>query len=102
MGQIVLPGEINLIAPFSTTEGLRGPNLAVPRPTLRIVPGRLSGSPHVEHTRLETRVLFALHRDGLSGPATRTLYPYLTEAQLAEALDLESQLEANLAIRVAA
>jgi hypothetical protein len=33
---------------------------------------------------------------------TRALYPYLTEERLAQAIDLESQLEANLAIRVAA
>jgi uncharacterized protein (DUF433 family) len=32
----------------------------------------------------------------------RALYPYVTEKQLDEALDLERQLEANLAIRDAA
>lgn len=101
-GQAVIPDAIDLIAPFTTQEGLRGPNLVAPRPQLRIVPGRLSGSPHVVHTRLETRALFALGRDGLDAGAIRSLYPFLTDTQLAEALDLERQLEANLAIRDAA
>jgi uncharacterized protein (DUF433 family) len=101
-GQTLVPGAIDLIAPFETREGLHGPNLAIPRPELRIVPGRLSGSPHVVHTRLETRAIFALRRDGLTDTAIRALYPYLTEAQLTQALDLEEQLEANLAVRVAA
>jgi type I restriction enzyme R subunit len=55
-----------------------------------------------EGTRLETRALFALRRDGLTDAAIGTLYPYLTEAQLSQSLDLEEQLEANLAVRVAA
>ncbi len=83
-------------------EGLRGPDLVRPRPDLRIVPGRLSGSPHVVHTRLETRAIYALNLDGLDSVAIRTLYPYVTEAQVAQALDLERQLEDNLAIRIAA
>jgi uncharacterized protein (DUF433 family) len=68
----------------------------MPRPELRIVPGRLSGSPHVVHSRLETRALFALHRDGLVDAAIHTLYPYVSEEQLSQAIDLERQLEANL------
>ena len=38
-------------------EGGTGPDLLRPRPQLRIVPGKLGGSPHVEHTRLETLAL---------------------------------------------
>lgn len=102
VGQIVIPDAINLVAPFTTREGLRGPDLAKPRPDLRIAPGRLSGSPHVMHTRLETRALFALSRDGLDAPAICALYPYVTAEQLTQALELEVQLEENLAIRVAA
>jgi len=101
-GQAIMPDAIDLIAPFTTHEGLRGPNLVAPRPQIRIVPGRLSGSPHLVHTRLETRALFALHRDGLAASAIRTLYPFVTGTQLAEALDLERQLDVNLAIRDAA
>ncbi len=97
-----VPDALNLIAPFPTREGLRGPDLARPRPRLRIAPGRLSGSPHVVHTRLETSALYALDRDGLGVEAILSLYPYLAKEQLAEALDLERQLAANLAIPDAA
>ena len=93
---------IDLIAPFDTLEGLRGPNLLRPRPQLRIVPGKLSGSPHVEHTRLETRALRALERDGLRVDAIAQLYPFVTREQIEQALDLERQLEANLALPAAA
>lgn len=101
-GQLVLPDALNLIAPFTTSEGLRGPDLARPRPQLRIVPGKLSGSPHILQTRLETCALRALEEDGLSLATLQDLYPFVTASQIAEALDLEHQLEANLAIRVAA
>lgn len=101
-GQTVMADALNLIAPFPTREGLRGPDLAAPRADLRIVPGRISGSPHVVGTRLETQTLYSLNRDGLDGHAIRALYPYVTAAQLRQAIELESQLAANLAIRVAA
>ena len=67
-----------------------------------MVPGRLSGSPHVVHTRLETLTLYALDRDGLDAASIRTLYPYVSEKQLEEALDLERQLAKNLSMRDAA
>lgn len=101
-GQTIVADAINLIAPFRTREGLRGPDLASPRPEIRIVPGKLSGSPHVVDTRLETLALYALHRDGLPDGTILQLYPYVTDRQLAEALDLEKQLAANLSVRVAA
>jgi len=101
-GQRGISDVIDLIAPFDTLEGLRGPNLLRPRPQLRIVPGKLSGSPHVEHTRLETRALRALERDGLRVDAIAQLYPFVTREQIEQALDLERQLEANLALPAAA
>jgi uncharacterized protein (DUF433 family) len=100
-GQTLMRDSINLIAPFDTREGLRGPDLAMPRPQLRIAPGRLSGAPHVVKTRLETSAIFALDRDGLGLAAIKGLYPFNTENQIAEAIDLERQLEANLAVRAA-
>jgi len=86
VGQIVVPDAINLVAPFTTREGLRGPDLAKPRPDLRIAPGRLSVAPLSIHTRLETRALFALSRDGLDAAAIGALYPYVPAGQLAQAL----------------
>lgn len=98
-----LAGELfDPIAPFTTREGTHGPDLATPRPNLRIVPGKLSGAPHVVSTRLETRVLRALEEDGYSIGEIRRLCPFVSEEQIAEALALEHQLERNLEIGAAA
>lgn len=95
-GQLESAEFLNLVAPFSTAEGTRGPDLVRPRPELRIVPGRISGSPHIVGTRLETRALAALKDDGFDEGAIHELYPYVTSEQIAEALDLEAQLAENL------
>jgi uncharacterized protein (DUF433 family) len=95
-GQMENAEFLNLVAPFSTAEGTRGPDLVRPRPDLRIVPGRISGSPHIVGTRLETRALAALRADGFDDGAIQKLYPYVTSAQIEEALDLEAQLAENL------
>jgi uncharacterized protein (DUF433 family) len=87
---------LDLIAPFSTAEGTRGPDLLKPRPELRIVPGKVSGSPHIVSTRLETRALAALKGDGFDVPGIQRLYPYVSAAQIEQALDLENQLADNL------
>jgi len=100
-GQTVSERVIDLIAPFTTAEGTRGPDLLSPRTDLRIVPGKLSGSPHVVHTRLETRALSALSADGFDIPAIHRLYPYLSTPQIEQALDLEQQLANNLGKRAA-
>jgi uncharacterized protein (DUF433 family) len=84
------------IAPFVAAEGTRGPDLLQPRPTLRIVPGKLGGSPHVVDTRVETRALSALCEGGMLAGRIAALYPHLSEVQIAEALDLEEQLRRNL------
>lgn len=100
-GQVVSEDLLDLIAPFSTSEGTRGPDLIAPRADLRIVPGKLSGSPHVVHTRLETRALAALATDGFDVPGIHRLYPYVTTLQIEQALELEKQLEDNLIKRAA-
>jgi uncharacterized protein (DUF433 family) len=101
-GQLAHETLIDLVAPFSTREGLKGPDLLRPRPELRIVPGKLSGSPHVAHTRVETCALAALAADGLSTARIVALYAYLTKKQIAEAVALEKQLTENLAYSAAA
>jgi len=95
-GQFEQAEFLNLVAPFTTAEGTRGPDLVRPRPELRIAPGRISGSPHIAGTRLETRALAALQGDGFDEGTIHTLYPYVTAAQIAQALDLEAQLADNL------
>jgi uncharacterized protein (DUF433 family)/DNA-binding transcriptional MerR regulator len=95
-GQLAHGDVLDLVAPFTTGEGLRGPNLLQPRPELRIIPGKLSGSPHVVGTRVETRALAALMHDGFDEPGIVELYPFLTKSQVEQAIDLEQQLAQNL------
>lgn len=101
-GQIASGELLDLIAPFSTNEGARGPDLHHPRAQLRIVPGKLSGSPHIAGTRVETRAIAALFNDGYDAGQVAELYPYLSPEQIGEALDLERQLAQNLSVPVAA
>ena len=101
-GQLASGLLLDALAPFSTSEGARGPDLHQPRPQLRIVPGKLSGSPHIAGTRVETRAISSLIEDGYELDNIADLYPYLTPEQVAEALDLERQLDQNLSIAAAA
>ena len=73
-----------------------GPDLVAPRPRLRIVPGKLSGAPHVRRTRIETEVLAALARRGLTRERIVGLYPVIEDADVRDALDLESDLQPAL------
>lgn len=93
---------LDLIAPFDSEEGLRGPDLSVPRPRLRIVPGRLGGAPHIARTRLESQALGALADSGLAETKIYRLYPDVDAQAIDDALDLERQLAANLRPAMAA
>jgi uncharacterized protein (DUF433 family) len=94
--QRVLDDELDILAPFPSADGLRGPDLVAPRPRLRIVPGKLGGSPHVVHTRLESQALGALAASGLPSAKIYRLYPDVDPPAIDEALDLEQQLARNL------
>jgi uncharacterized protein (DUF433 family) len=90
----------DLIAPFETAVS-SAPDLAKPRPHLRIVPGKLSGSPHIVHTRIETLAIVALADRGFDSSRIERLYPTVRPlGAFVEAIDLERQLSKNL--RVAA
>jgi uncharacterized protein (DUF433 family) len=93
---------LQITAPFETGDGMRGPDLRVPRPQLRIVPGKLGGSPHVVHTRLESQALWALPSSGLDQAQVYRLYPSVAPEAIDDALDLERQLAHNLRLPVAA
>ncbi len=95
-GQTVSRDLLDVVAPFKTAEGLRGPDLQSPRQHLRILPLKLAGSPHVEGTRIETRALAALATRGYSADRIGILYPAVTSEAIEEALDLEQQLASNL------
>lgn len=90
------PDWLGLIEPFTTSEQTHGPDLLAPRPTLRIVPGKLAGSPHVAKTRIETIAIAAVADRGIGQEAIRALYPSIAPVAISEALDLERQLRHNL------
>jgi len=87
---------------FKTAAGAAGPDLRSPRAHLRIVPGKLGGSPHVVHTRIESRALSALAEDGLPSSKIRDLYPEIGAPAVDDALALERQLAGNLGVSRAA
>jgi uncharacterized protein (DUF433 family)/DNA-binding transcriptional MerR regulator len=78
-----------LIRPFG-----KGPDLLSPRPHLRILPGKLSGEPHVVGTRIASQVIYALALAGYSTESIVELYPDLSGARVEEAVELEQSLAA--------
>jgi uncharacterized protein (DUF433 family) len=94
-GQGVLD-VLDVLAPFPTAPGVRGPDLRQPRPHLRIVPGKVSGEPHVSGTRLETQALAALAQRGVTVEDILKLYPFVSREAVEEALELEDQLLRNV------
>jgi uncharacterized protein (DUF433 family) len=100
LAQELVDTKVNLVRPFGV-DGRRGPDLVRPRPTLRIVPGKLSGEPHVEATRIPTRMLATLARRGFREDQIVEMYPALNVTNVGEAIDLENQLEENLHVRAA-
>lgn len=77
---------------FTLLDGSRGPDLHAPRPELRIVPGKLSGSPHVVDTRLETSAIGSLALRGVEPSKIYDLYPEVAKSKIDQAIDLERQL----------
>ncbi len=97
VGQLGMRDVLDPVAPFEIPGvHTRGPDLVHPRPHLLIRPGKLSGSPHIQHTRVETLALSALRETGYSNEKLIELYPYLAVDDVAQSLDLEDQLAENL------
>lgn len=94
--QLLDADQFQLLRPFEITREIRGPDLVAPRPRVRIVPGKLSGAPHVQRTRIETEALAALARRGLASERIVMLYPAIDGADVSDALDLERQLQPDL------
>jgi uncharacterized protein (DUF433 family) len=97
----VIVDTLDLVGPFDTNT-TRGPHLHTPRPHLRIVPGKLAGSPHIERTRIETLTIAALQQRGFQPDKINRLYPDVERDAIVEAIDLEKQLARNLLGAVAA
>lgn len=85
---------LDLLGPFET-EFTQGPDLVRPRPRLRIVPGKVAGEPHLEHSRLTTLTVAALAARGYDAGAIAKLFPDEAPDAITEAIDLEQALASN-------
>ena len=101
-GQYLKKELVNILGPFEGLEGTKGPDLMWPRPTLRIVPRKISGAPHILGTRLPTQSIFALAARGLSLEQIARIYPHVESASLRDSIDLEQQLTDNSRVKRAA
>ena len=75
-------------------DGRRGPDLVRPRPHLRIIPGRVSGEPHLVGSRITTQVAAALHRNIADTEKIAALYPGFDASIFQEAIEFEFSLAA--------
>jgi uncharacterized protein (DUF433 family) len=89
-------GALDLVSPFEIHAGVVGPDLVRPGETLRIIPGKLSGEPHVEATRIQTQAIGALEARGLDPGSIVELYPDLGIENVTAAIALERRLAENL------
>jgi uncharacterized protein (DUF433 family) len=85
---------LDLTAPF-TSAGGAGPNLLRPRPHLRIVPAKVAGEPHIEHSRLTSQTVAALADRGYDPAQIAAMYDDQEHA-IREAIDLERQLAGSV------
>jgi uncharacterized protein (DUF433 family) len=91
-GQLAAGSMLDLLGPFDDGDGTCGPDLRRPRPTLRIVPGKCAGEPHLEGTRVTTTAIAALADRGFGLVDIERLYPDESIAGLVDAIDLERAL----------
>jgi len=101
-GQYLERDFVDLIGPFEGLEGTKGPDLAWPRPTLQILPRKISGAPHIAGTRLPTQSISALADRGFTVDQLAKIYPFVDHASLNDSIDLEEQLKQNVSLRRAA
>ncbi len=92
---------LDVLSEFRVSDDSIGPDLVRPRPLLRILPGKLSGEPHIEGTRVRTLDVDALSARGYTDDEIKEFYPFLAHESIQQARDLESQLRRNLAAKAA-
>jgi DNA-binding transcriptional MerR regulator/uncharacterized protein (DUF433 family) len=92
-GQMSLAGVLDLLAPFGEDKH-RGPDLIRPRPDLRIIPGKVSGEPHLVDSRITTKSVAALYDRVRDLTAVAALYPGIAPETIGQAVDLEHALAA--------
>ena len=83
-------GILDLLGPFGVG-GHAGPDLLRPRPSLRIVPLKVAGEPHVAGSRITSQSLASLRARGFTAEEVASMYALRAEV-VDEALDLEHQL----------
>lgn len=98
-GQYVERELVNIIGPFEGLEGTNGPDLLWPRPTVRILPRKISGAPHIDGTRLPTESVYALSERDLSVEQIARIYPFVSRESLNDSIDLERQLKRNVDLK---
>jgi uncharacterized protein (DUF433 family) len=101
-GQYLERNLVNIVGPFEGLEGTKGPDLLWPRPTVQILPGKISGAPHISGTRVPTQSIDALADRGFSVEQLARIYPFVSRESLWESIDLEAQLKRNVALTRAA
>ena len=92
-GQPVLPDILDLLGPFECGDQ-RGPDLIRPRPSLRIIPGKVSGEPHLAGSRITTQVAAALFENIQDIERIADLYPGFEAHSFEEAIEFEDSLAA--------
>jgi uncharacterized protein (DUF433 family) len=95
-GASLLDVGLDLLGPFVGGQA-HGPDLRRPRPSLRIVPGKCAGEPHLEGSRVTTVSIKALFDRGFDDDAIARLYPDLDRRGLSDAVELEHDLAVVLA-----
>ena len=91
--QQALPDTLDLLGPFEYADQ-GGPDLLRPRPSLRIVPGKVSGEPHLAGSRITTQVAAALYKNLQDVKRIADLYPGFEADSFKEAIEFERALAA--------
>lgn len=96
-GQVVAESHpINLVVAFRASENIRAPDLFAPKPTLRIIPGKLASEPHVLNTRIPTLMVARLADSGFDQERIQALYPALSPENVTDSITLEVELANNI------
>ena len=91
--QLVLHSILDLLGPF-TFSRQSGPDLIRPRPHLRIIPGKVSGEPHLADSRITTQVAASLCEQIQDFDKVAGLYPGFHAYHFEEAFEFEHSLAA--------
>lgn len=86
-GQSLSREVLEVVKPYNWA-----PDLTMPRPGLRIIPGKLLGEPHLANTRIPSATIFSLHQSGYPLQQIQAMYPEAGAEAILEAIDLEQSL----------